>query len=584
MKEFVSRLGRRLALPEAFGWPTFWISAFVYFGTTVLFDARRFGGMAAIWLIGWALGQWLLLGWVVLFRRLTRSLAKTPTQQVASTLAIGTTAGIARGYLMAVFSLATGIADQPQWSFRLGGGAIAGLVLTVSGAALVGASNEHFNVVSKLTFTQNLLLASRKNAQKDLDTTRDEIAQVARSTIAPRLEAIEKQVAKSKFVGEIKPLAVELASLLKSEVRPTVSTLAARVQKTLSAAPEAPTPPMRYLGLPARFSVSEAISPQISFGIALMMCLSTFLPLADPITTATSVVGALIAWLALWAFKLATRALPHLPLIAATLLLALIGALTTIPLSLLTQGTLSPEQNLGGLPVQSAFIMAVLVVGIGYTRVVDIDRRRYEISLEQFNAELERERAWVDTQTWVIRREWAYLLHGKVQSALTAAISRLGASETIDKATLKLVRQDIDRARKAIHEGINAPFDLGSALDEIVDSWEGVCEVEVKISDTAKATIETDKGIGRALNELVREAVSNAVRHGYAETVTIKIDLVGGVLELVATNDGRPVKKKSRASLGTEMLNELTLDWSLKNKPRGVVLVAKLATATSSSF
>ena len=174
-------------------------------------------------------------------------------------------------------------------------------------------------------------------------------------------------------------------------------------------------------------------------------------------------------------------------------------------------------------------------------------------------------------------------MHGKVQSALTAAISRLSASDKIDKATLGLVRQDVVRARKALEQGINAPFDLDSALDEIVDSWEGICEVDVQISATAKATIETDNGIGRALNELVREAVSNSVRHGYAETVTIKIDLVGGVLELVATNDGRPVKKKSRASLGTEMMDELTLDWSLRNKPHGVVLEAKLATATSSS-
>jgi signal transduction histidine kinase len=585
MREFVTRLGRRLALEEAFGWPTFWISAFVYFGTTVLFDSRRFGGSLGFWILGWALGQFVLLGWVVLFRKVTLGLAGLHWASVLKTLLIGTTAGIARGYFMGAFSTALGIATEPQWGFRLGGGAVAGLVLTVAGAGLIGASIEHHAVVSRLTATQKLLLEARKNAPRTLDNARAEITELARRTIGPRIEEIELALSKAKLNdSEFNNIAGDIRALINAEVRPTVSSLALRVERTLAETPLSPKPPRTSLGLPRRINVSEAISPQISLGIALMLSLSTFAPLADPVTTGLSVVGALLLGITLEIFRRLfskATAWPHLP---ATLTLAALGAISTIPLSLLTQLSLSKAENLGALPIQSGFIMAVLLVGIGFTRVVDNERRKYQVDLEQFNRELEREKSWIETQYWVIRREWAYLLHGRVQSSLTAAISRIGSAKKIDAATLKLVKQDVGRARAAIQNGVNTPFDLDSALAEIVESWIGVCGVRLEVSPDATRVVKADNGIGRALNELVREAVSNAVRHGYAENVTIKIDLAGGVLAFSATNDGKPVTKKSRASLGTEMLNELTLDWSLRNKPTGVVLEAKLATATSSSF
>jgi hypothetical protein len=56
-----------------------------------------------------------------------------------------------------------------------------------------------------------------------------------------------------------------------------------------------------------------------------------------------------------------------------------------------------------------------------------------------------------------------------------------------------------------------------------------------------------------------------------------------GVIELTASNNGSPVTSKSRLSVGTEMMNELALEWSLLNEKTQVVLKAKLAKATSFS-
>ena len=131
-------------------------------------------------------------------------------------------------------------------------------------------------------------------------------------------------------------------------------------------------------------------------------------------------------------------------------------------------------------------------------------------------------------------------------------------------------------------EGISRPFDLETSLADIADSWAGICELELQFESSALESVNEDLGIARSINEILREAISNAVRHGNASKVVVELAQEGNVLNLTVTNNGSPVTKKSRASLGTDMLDEVTLEWSLSNRHSAVVLQAKLAKATSS--
>ena len=585
MRLFLKRLGRRLALPQAFGWPTFWIAAGVYFGTTVLFDARRFGGSIWLWIATWVIGQAVLLGWVALLKPFTLDRLHSASARVLTTLAIGSTAGLIRGLFVGLSSTWLGIATSPQWAFRLGGGTIAGFVLTVAGAGLIGATVEHQRVIERLREVQQSLLTTRKSTATVLDKTRADIAALADATLSPRLRAIEQALAGTKnSTKEIIDVANNIKALISLEVRPMTSTLAARVESRVSSTPVAPKRKAAQLGLPKTFNLGDAIAPTITFGIALMLCLSTFAPLADPTTTALSVIGAFALWGLLVLASKTLKLLRKVNIVIGSLLLGLLGAIATIPLSLLTQWSVPKAFNLSAMPIQSAFIMATLMVGIGFTKIVDTERGVFELELAAFNDELTRELKWIDGQVWVIRREWAYLLHGRVQSALTAALARIGDGKDVDVKTIKLVKQDVERARTAIFNGINQPFDLSAALNEIAESWDGICQLIVDFEPKALKTADEDLGIARAINEIIREAVSNAVRHGYATEVTATLTDAEDVLTLRAVNDGKPVTKKSRASLGTEMMNELTLDWALQNQSKRVVLEAKLAKATFSSL
>ena len=584
MRAFAARLKRRISRPETFTWPTFAIAGFVYFGTTILFDARRFGGRLDLWLAGWALGQVVLLLWVLALRWVPKRFPEFSGRRVLAVLSIGATAGVMRALALGFYSVSTGIANAHQWGFRLPAGAIAGFVLTVSGAGIVGAGIEHQEVLEKLRRIQAKLLITRASAPELLAKQRSEIEALASKTLAPRLAQIEEALSKLKASSKrLSVLTEEIRELINREVRPMSSSLAANIRRSLAEEPREPIEPKRSLGLPRRFRIADAISPAITFGLTLLLCLATYATLTGPITTALAVVGAFALYGVLQFFAAALKPLPPVPLPIGTIALALVGTISTIPLNIMTQVSLKPGSALPDMVFQTAFIMSVLIIGIGYTRVVDLERIEYEDTLSRFNEDLENELRWIDLQLWVIRRDWAYLLHGQVQSALTAALTRLG-SKSLDEKTLELVKSDVERAEQALAQGINFGFDLTKSIEEIVHSWSGICEIKIDIKPAAQGCLAEDTGIGRSVNEILREAVGNAVRHGKASNVFVEIDANKRSVLVRCSNDGSPVVEPLEASLGTQMLDELATSWSLKTKPRTglTVLEAKLPRATSS--
>ena len=66
------------------------------------------------------------------------------------------------------------------------------------------------------------------------------------------------------------------------------------------------------------------------------------------------------------------------------------------------------------------------------------------------------------------------------------------------------------------------------------------------------------------VNEILKEAVSNAVRHGEAKNVAVEIDRVDDFeLSILVTNDGLPLSAQKRLGVGSRLIEELTTDWSI---------------------
>lgn len=128
----------------------------------------------------------------------------------------------------------------------------------------------------------------------------------------------------------------------------------------------------------------------------------------------------------------------------------------------------------------------------------------------------------------------------------------------------ELVNQDLNRALVALEEPPNLDIDLQQFTSELVDTWAGICEVTWRFSERASRVLMRDKSARICVNEIAKEAVSNAVRHGNASVAKIEIDrMQNDLIEMKISNDGAPPKAKIEKGVGSQMFDELTLEWSL---------------------
>jgi signal transduction histidine kinase len=178
---------------------------------------------------------------------------------------------------------------------------------------------------------------------------------------------------------------------------------------------------------------------------------------------------------------------------------------------------------------------------------------------------------------WVFRKRWLLILHGSVQSSLTAALTRLQSTKVVDRVTIELVKQDLNRAESAVDSSLTDEFELEAGLSQLQEVWKGLCDVKVQVSSRAVRALARNMDSSFCVNEIAKEAVSNAVRHGEATEVEVLIDRVADdLLVLDVSNNGHPPKTTDQAGIGSEMLNEICLSWSLTTDKKRVHLRAEL--------
>ncbi|MEN9956335.1 MAG: hypothetical protein RLY34_1142, partial [Actinomycetota bacterium] len=206
------------------------------------------------------------------------------------------------------------------------------------------------------------------------------------------------------------------------------------------------------------------------------------------------------------------------------------------------------------------------VVGFAYSRSFEIDRLEAVTQMQRDNDSLAREVALFEQQMWIARRNWSFVVHGTVQAALTAAITRLSSGDQLEQYQIDMVMQDLNRAKEALSKTPEIDVDLPKALQNLASTWDGICQVKFQITDRATRALQRDSGARMCINEICKEAVSNAVRHGEAKDVLVEIDRdANELLVLKVSNNGRMLDSKIRRGIGSSMLDELTLNWSLTN-------------------
>jgi signal transduction histidine kinase len=145
----------------------------------------------------------------------------------------------------------------------------------------------------------------------------------------------------------------------------------------------------------------------------------------------------------------------------------------------------------------------------------------------------------------------------------------LGLSE-IEQRVMEVIRDAEQTFRRL------SGASLGEALEALRSDWEGYAVIKwEKLPENLSSSQE------RPIIALVQEAVTNAIRHGFAKMVEIRISQKNqqNVLYLEVLDDGTgPLGKRVRKGLGSRLLDELSNDnWSLEfRKSGGGRLVAEV--------
>jgi signal transduction histidine kinase len=223
-----------------------------------------------------------------------------------------------------------------------------------------------------------------------------------------------------------------------------------------------------------------------------------------------------------------------------------------------------PDTHQAAIYGSTLVYTSLMVVGVfALLDSFDYEARRYRNLLKDQNEELALEVALFDQQLWVARRNWSLVIHGTVQASLTAALTRLNAPDA-DKKTLDLAKKDLDRAIAALSSPPTLEVKFDPAIKEVVSTWQGVCDIDIEIAPNIKKVVAKDSRLSMCVNEIVKEAISNAVRHGDARTAQVSMKLAeDGVINLTVVNDGHAPRIGVRKGLGGALLDELTVDWSL---------------------
>ncbi len=154
--------------------------------------------------------------------------------------------------------------------------------------------------------------------------------------------------------------------------------------------------------------------------------------------------------------------------------------------------------------------------------------------------------------------KWAQLIHGKVQTRFIAAS---GDNSAAGRQSLvsEINRVIVDELE---HSGVSES-DAALIIERITSPWSAVISINSVISKDLTNTA-LPEGAATKLEQIVEEVITNAVKHGAAESIWLELGMESDKsLLLQIKNDGKAVETK-RKSLGTSLFDKAGV-WSLSN-------------------
>lgn len=558
MKIFTPTFWDRVANVRLFTWGYLGYHLFSMVSMRLFLNSANFIEYLGFWLSIIVLEHVFIFSIYGLAKRFIRN--STLQLVIIGTLVLG----VCRTLITTSLAIAVGADPGVAWGYQLVLGALWELLILVLWANLNGAFRDHNKVVRELNETRNSILGYRDNAELILAEEQEKLIELTHSTLLPQLQLIEDAI----HAGPVEMaarwgVAHELKGIINNQVRPLSDSLR-RAAKSLSAPALAkPNHWVSVISIPKTFRIQNSIFPFYTYAAMFLAFLAAPFWLLDISWVIPSVLMSFTYFVLILGLKRLFANTPTVPVwvgIPAIIVTAVIPVLPTYLVAI----NFYPNIKTAAVFGSALVYVSLIVVGIlALLNSFDYEARLYRKHLEDQNEVLSIESALFEQQLWVARRNWSLVIHGTVQASLTAALTRLNAPDSESK-TLVLAKKDLERAMAALSSPPTLNVKFTQAIKEIVETWNGVCDIKIDIDPSVKKLVTKDSHLSMCVNEIMKEAISNAVRHGDAHNAKVSLKLAdNGLLKIVISNDGYTPRLGGRKGLGSNLLDELTVDWSL---------------------
>ena len=527
---------------------------------------------ATLWMVSSALAYVVLVMWIALARRALLARRKNRGFTIWSILAVGAVAGYLKGYLTQIFGLYYGLGSTSNGSSMLSGlrGVVAWIIIVPFLATFANLihrlKSQHQDALDSLVLIEATKFGNQDAIKKVKSTARDQIENelsklltVTRQQILDfQHEPIESQFEKISNVLTlsateiVRPMSHQL-SLDKFHFDTSL-----RWRKILGGS-------LRNNPFLVWFNSSLIVVGTLFTLLNQKLLLST-------ISIVIVLQFGLIACLIYFAKRLQERMNSR----GLSIIICVDLFITFVSWTLMNRFM---DDYLFLLPQRlflNFFWTMLVLVGTGFLSNFfsgkDGDTSLVLLAIDESrigNLLLERELQ----QT---KYDIARYLHGNLQSRMMAL------SLTLDMTKDKSSKHELDSALSIAESLLNSPFaeyvfledqSLKEEVSKVVSRWAGLLVVETNIEDIEE---KVSGHLKRAIGAAIEEAIANALRHGFAKSVWIRIyeDTPGIVVEVIDDGIG---PRAHDAGMGSRLYDSVaTKGWSLQFRLEGTGSILEL--------
>ena len=539
----------------------------------IFIDRADFGGSYLLWIGLILLAHSGFTVAILIAARFIHGNRKNESHPIATLIAFVWAQSI-RGSILGFSTVFLGFTDDPKLAFRiLSGGIFISTVLSVI-AISIAIFDQHSNLVKNLESKTSELSQLRISMDTRLQEAAKNLRQYAQQVVTPRIDQIDQLLVALKSGGNKDNAVHEMQEYVETELRPFSHQIAH--DKSLQVLDLHVETSKKKFELPKAINLSHSMRPYITtvlFFITYAAAAQRTMTFVEALPFNIITTALLIAYFVTFKKLFGDKEIPlAIGLIIGASVFAAVG-----PLILFAESYL-PIEIPQHISVATVFVGLIYgLANLGYT-ILTSQRTQLISDLTSTIKNLESTISLLSQREWLARRQVGYVMHGSLQSALNAAVLQLGSAKDPSPELIESVRRDISRGLARVGYDSGQSYSFEQAQLEISRIWDGTIETKWQVSPIALEALQKNPATSECLAEVLREAVSNASKHGKANNVEIAVNIEDSGLMLEVKDNGSATNTGKTQGLGTELLDDVCSSWSLNSDPKtGMILNAKFA-------